>query len=88
MNSQIADRIRQVRVDRFGLDGVPEIAAALGVPARTWENYESGISIPGDIMLAFLDLTGVDPSWLLRGVGTLDDASGSRFQDLMGRGNR
>jgi len=63
----LASRIRQIRVERFGIDGLPALARALGLPARTWENYEHGVTVPADVILRFMVLTGVGPGSLLAG---------------------
>jgi len=41
----------------------------LGLPARTWWNFENGVTIPGDILLRFLQHTNADAHWLLTGEG-------------------
>lgn len=41
----------------------------MGIPARTWDNYEAGTTIPGLILLQFVCLTRSDPQWLLTGEG-------------------
>ncbi len=65
----IAGRLRQVRRECYGEDGIYSLAVALGLPARTWENYEHGVTIPGEILLRFLVLTSTSPRWLLTGEG-------------------
>jgi hypothetical protein len=65
----VASRLREVRVEQFGEHGGPALAEILDVPARTWVNYESGVSIPGLILLRFLTATGTEPEWLLHGRG-------------------
>ncbi len=38
--------------------------------SRRWfteYNYETGVTDPADVLLAFLDNTGVDPHWLMTG---------------------
>jgi len=45
------------------------LAEALGLPARTWAHYESGVTIPGLTLLRFIDAVGVEPRWLLTGEG-------------------
>ena len=60
-------RLVQARVESYGEGGIPRLAQDLGIPARTWENYEVGVSIPGSILLEFLCLTRVDPRWLAWG---------------------
>jgi hypothetical protein len=67
--AELAERIRQVRWDLFGADGSPELARRLGVPAQTWLNYERGVTIPAEILVVFLELTAVEPRWLLTGRG-------------------
>lgn len=67
--SRILGRIVEVRRDLFGDDGIPAIAEALHLPHRTWMNYESGVVMPAPVLLYFLDLTSVEPHWLLTGRG-------------------
>lgn len=65
----LAERLREVRVELFGERGGSEMARRLGVPIRTWYNYESGVTVPAEILLKFLELTSVEPQWLLHGHG-------------------
>jgi transcriptional regulator with XRE-family HTH domain len=65
----IAARVRQILRDFYGEDGVEKLAGALGVPAETWRNYERGVTMPAELLLAFMALTGADPNWLLTGDG-------------------
>jgi hypothetical protein len=68
-NEQLSLRVRQIRRERFGDDGVSALSRALEIPARTWLNYESGVTIPAVVMLQFIEVTGTDPHWLLTGEG-------------------
>jgi hypothetical protein len=67
--SELAGRIKEVRGDRYGPDGVPILAEALKLPAQTWSNYEMGVVVPSLVILKFIDVTGANPLWLLRGQG-------------------
>ena len=68
--ARLAARIKAIRGEMFGgPDGVAEIAAAFGLPTRTWAHYESGVTMPATILLAFIELTGANPHWLLTGNG-------------------
>lgn len=67
--SELADRLRQIRTERFGERGGPELSRQLGLPVRTWYNYEVGVTVPGEVLLRFVDLLGVEPQWLLHGEG-------------------
>jgi hypothetical protein len=68
MNSyELARRVREIREDLYGENGVEAVARALNLPPRTWLNYEQGITMPAVVMLQFLDLTAADPHWLLTG---------------------
>lgn len=70
-------RLVRLRCDRFGDDGVAEMARRLGIPARTWANYERGVTMPDVILLRLLCLTGAEPSWLLSGdAATLPASAG------------
>lgn len=66
----LASRIRAVRLRRFG-DDVAAAAARAGVPEATWRNYEAGVKISAEPLLAFLEATGASPSWLLGGRGPM-----------------
>ena len=66
---ELADRVRQLRADLFGERGGPELARRIGLPIRTWYNYESGVTIPAEVVLRVIELTSVEPMWLLHGEG-------------------
>ena len=68
-SSSLGERLREIRVDLYGEHGGPPLAEALGIPARTWANYEGGVSIPGVVLLRFINLTHADPRWLDSGEG-------------------
>jgi hypothetical protein len=65
----LAERLKMVRVELFGEHGGPELARRLGIPGRTWYNYEVGVTVPAEVVLRFIDLTAVEPKWLLAGQG-------------------
>ena len=77
-NDVLASRLCQVRCEMYGQNGGPLLAEALGVPARTWANFESGVTIYGTVLLRFIDVTNVEPRWLLTGEGA-KYRTGSRF---------
>ena len=69
LRRDLAERIREVRRELYGEHGGPLLAEALKLPYRTWSSYEGGTTIPAPILLRFIELTSVDWSWLLTGVG-------------------
>jgi hypothetical protein len=69
VRARIAGRLRFIRRERFGERCVPVLARELGVPERTWLDYEAGATIPGEVLLRFLDATLAEPRWLLTGQG-------------------
>lgn len=69
IGASVAGRLRAIRMEIFGDAGGPELAGRLGLPPRTWINYEGGVTIPGDVLLRFLVVTCAEPLWLLRGEG-------------------
>ena len=69
MKFDLADRVRQLRSELFGERGGPELARRLGLPIRTWYNYESGVTVPAEVVLRIIELTSVEPMWLLYGRG-------------------
>jgi len=64
----LARRVRQVRVELYE-DDAEELADSLGLPLRTWLNYEAGIVMPATVLLEFIDVTSANPRWLLTGEG-------------------
>lgn len=56
-------------MELFGEHGGPELARNLDLPARTWYNYETGVTVPAEVLLSFIDQTGTNPVWLLTGEG-------------------
>ena len=69
LKGELARRVREIREERFGQHGGPMLAEALGIPFRTWHEYEVGGTIPAETILHFIELTGVCPRWLLSGEG-------------------
>ena len=67
--SGVFSRIILIRREIYGDEGIPRLAEELGIPPRTWANYEAGVTIPDTILLAFLCATSAAPRWLLLGEG-------------------
>jgi hypothetical protein len=65
----LGQRVREIRAELYGENGGPLLAAAVGVPHRTWVNYEAGVTIPGLVILRLIEATNVEPHWLLTGEG-------------------
>jgi hypothetical protein len=65
----LAERLRSLRAELFGDRGGPELSRRLGLPIRTWYNYESGVTVPAEVILKIIELTSVEPIWLLHGQG-------------------
>lgn len=65
----LADRLAEIRRDLYGDAGLKILAQTLGIPARTWQNYEWGVTVPGEVLLRFVVLTRANPQWLLTGKG-------------------
>jgi hypothetical protein len=70
VKASISRRLREIRRELFGERGGPELARRLNLPARTWYNYETGVSVPAEVLLAFIEQTGADPWWVLAGEGS------------------
>jgi hypothetical protein len=68
-SAHLASRVREIRLETFGDDGIATLAQAMNIPTRTWEHFENGVTIPAWILLQFIELTGVEPHWLLTGEG-------------------
>jgi hypothetical protein len=69
VDADLAERLREVRRRLLGEGGGPELARLLGLPARTWYNYETGVTIPAEVLLRFIEITGADPAFLRTGEG-------------------
>jgi hypothetical protein len=69
IKASLSRRLREVRQELFGEHGGPELARRLNLPARTWYNYETGVTVPAEVLLGFIDQTGANPIWLLSGEG-------------------
>jgi hypothetical protein len=65
----LALRVREIRQEMFGENGGPLLAEGLGLPFRTWLQYEAGRTMPAEVFLSFLELTHANPGWLLTGSG-------------------
>src|SRR6266571_800320 len=69
VKASLSRRLREIRQEIFGDHGGPELARRLSLPARTWYSYETGVTVPAEVLLGFIDQTGANPLWLLSGEG-------------------
>ncbi len=65
----VAERLRDLRSELYGDRGGPELARGLGLPVRTWYNYEGGVTVPAEVILRLIEITQVEATWLLHGLG-------------------
>ncbi len=72
----LASRLANLRLELFGERGGPEMARRLSIPVRTWYNYEGGVTVPAEVVLKIIELTSVEPAWLLNGKGPKFRSSG------------
>jgi hypothetical protein len=63
--TKLACRLREVRQNLYGEIGLPKLARALEIPVETWLNYERGVTMPAHVLLAFLEISGVEPQSLV-----------------------
>jgi hypothetical protein len=70
LKGDLATRIHQTRVALYGQNGGPLLAREMGIAFRTLHRYETGRTIPAQRILRFIEVTGVDPHWLLTGEGS------------------
>jgi len=63
----LAERLAALRSELYGDRGGPEMARRLGIPVRTWYNYEGGVTVPAEVILKIIELTAVEAGWLLHG---------------------
>lgn len=69
ISSALSARLRAIREELFGKHGGPELARRLGIPARSWYNYETGVTIPAEVLLGFIEQTGANTTYLATGEG-------------------
>ena len=67
VTESLSARLREIREEIFGKRGGPEMARRLNLPARTWYTYETGTTVPAEVLLGFIDQTGTNPHFLLTG---------------------
>ncbi len=77
----LAERLAGLRSELYGERGGPEMARRLGIPVRTWYNYEAGVTVPAEVILKIIELTSIEPGWLLHG-------KGSKYRQSQGMGDR
>lgn len=70
IKASLSRRLREIRQELFGDHGGPELARRLNLPARTWYNYETGVTVPAEVLLSFIEQTGANPIYLISGEGT------------------
>jgi hypothetical protein len=70
---ELAERLREIREDLCGEHGAQFLADALKVRVETWLNYESGVTVPAQVVLKLIDIARVNPHWLLTGQGDPHD---------------
>ena len=75
----LAERLADLRVELYGEQGGPEMARRLGIPVRTWYNYECGVTVPAVDLLKVMKLTSVEALWL-------SDGTGPKFRDFRSEG--
>lgn len=76
----LPQRLREIREDFYGEHGCQFLADALGIPLRTWLNYESGITMPGEVILGLIVMARVSPDWLLTGQGEKYDHRSRQYE--------
>jgi hypothetical protein len=71
IRAEIARRLREIRQELFGDKGGPELARRLDLPGRTWYGYETGTTVPAEVLLGFIEQTGATPMFVLAGTGSI-----------------
>jgi hypothetical protein len=67
--SELAERLREIREYLDGEHGAQFLADALELRVETWRNYESGVTVPAYVILKLIEIARVSPEWLLTGEG-------------------
>jgi hypothetical protein len=66
---ELGARLRDIAHELHGEEGTEVVAALLGIPIRTLENFEAGVTLPAELLLGFIAVTGANPDWLKAGRG-------------------
>ena len=88
----LAERMQALVRETYGEQGVWYLASMLGLPPQTIRNYEAGCTIPAEVILEIIYITGVHPNWLLTGAGpkylpvVRSASTASRVQGLTPKG--
>jgi hypothetical protein len=69
VKASLSRRLREIREELFGEHGGPELARRLNLSARVWYNYETGVTVPAEVVLGFIEQTGANPIYLFTGEG-------------------
>ena len=69
VREDLAVRMRSLVREAYGQEGTCELAGMLGIPPQTLRNYEAGCTIPAEVILGVIEITGAHPHWLLTGAG-------------------
>src|SRR5271170_4984126 len=83
----LAERLAALRLDLYGERGGPEMARRLGIPVRTWYNYEGGVTVPAEVILKIIELTAVEAGWLLHGEEPRFRHTRTDRGEVIGQGN-
>jgi len=65
----LGERIRAIRIDLFGEFRRLELARLLRISDRKLERFETGSTLPAEIILILMEVTGANPHWLQSGEG-------------------
>ena len=84
---ELGSRLREVAHELHGDEGTEVVALLLGIPLRTLENYEAGVTLPAELLLGFIAVTGANPEWLRTGRGPRFAGRRSRRNDKPGHRN-
>jgi len=69
MMKGFAERLGQIRKAAYGKHGRSAFARALGIPLTSYLNFENGRVPPMNIIVKMMELTRVNPRWLVHGEG-------------------
>lgn len=67
IKAEIGQRLRVLRIELAGEQDYAVFTKRMGIPLRSWYQYEHGVSIPADVILRVIEGTSVEPMWLLHG---------------------
>ena len=68
VKASLSRRLREIRQEIFGTRR-PRVVPSPESPGEDLVQHETGVTVPAEVLLGFIEQTGANPAWLLNGEG-------------------